>query len=70
MLQAERTFRKAVKAVLGTSSFLVYFIHLPDNNPVQKLFLLLAGTSQVDTGGFDAVMSHQIRQKGDVIEPL
>ena len=32
----------------------------PGDHLVQKLLLLFAGAGQIDTGGFDIFMSHQV----------
>ena len=41
---------------------------LPVNNLVDNLLLLTGSSSQINTSGFNTLMSHQIRKKSNVIE--
>ena len=41
---------------------------LPGDDFVKKLLLLSAGAGQIDAGGLNASVAHQIRQKGNVIK--
>ena len=43
---------------------------LPVHHPVHNGLLLGAGPSQIDPGGLNALMSHEILQKSQIIEPL
>ena len=40
----------------------------PGDHLVQKLLLLFAGAGQIDTGGFDIFMSHQVSKQRDIVE--
>lgn len=43
---------------------------LPVNNLVYNFTLLCSGFPQVDAGSFDALMSHEIGQKSNIVAPL
>ena len=43
---------------------------LPRHHLIDDILLLRAGFSQIDPGGFDTFMSHQVRQHRNIIIPF